>query len=306
MCRADAAPLLFADLSGPIVDFCVNVIESTGLGGIFLLMAAGSACIPIPSEAVMLFAGFSVSNDDQTLLGVVLAGLAGNMVGSWLTYAVGYYGRIDLLENNRLIHISPARLAWVDGWFKRHGDATVFFARLLPLVRAFISLPAGVAKMPFWRFTWLTALGSLPWVLGFALIGRAVGDNWEQWRHHLQVLDYLVVAAIVGLIVYAIAKRRRGGEYAEGRGARRGRAGRLAGRLSGAADGRIPAARAIALGIVQGPAELLPVSSSAHIVLVPWLAGLGLGGDRPGGAQELRGGAARRRGGGAADRPAAA
>ena len=83
-------------------------------------------------------------------------------------------------------------------------------------MRAFISLPAGVAKMPFWRFTWLTALGSLPWVLGFALIGRAVGDNWEQWRHHLQVLDYLVVAAIVGLVVYAIVKRRRGGGPGEG------------------------------------------------------------------------------------------
>src|SRR5690348_13209122 len=132
--------ILYADVSGPIVDFCVNVIESTGLAGIFLLMAAGSACIPIPSEAVMLFGGFSVSNGDQTLLGIVLAGLAGNMVGSWATYAIGYYGRVDLLEKNRLIHISPSRLAWVDGWFKRHGDATVFFARLLPLVRAFISL----------------------------------------------------------------------------------------------------------------------------------------------------------------------
>jgi membrane protein DedA with SNARE-associated domain len=202
---------LYADLTGPIVDFCVNTVESTGLAGVFLLMMAGSACIPIPSEAVMMFAGFSVSNGDQTLIGITLAGLAGNMVGSWLTYAVGYYGRIDLLEKNRLIHVSPARLAWVDGWFKRHGDATVFFARMLPLVRAFISLPAGVAEMPFWRFTWLTALGSVPWVLGFGLIGRAVGDNWEQWRHHLQVLDYLVVAAIVGLVVYAIVKRRRGG-----------------------------------------------------------------------------------------------
>ena len=120
----------------------------------------------------MLFAGFNVSNGDQTLIGITLAGLAGNMVGSWLTYAIGYYGRLDLLEKNRLIHLSPSRLAWVDGWFKRHGDATVFFARLLPLVRAFISLPAGVAKMPFWRFTWLTALGSLPWVLGFGLLGR--------------------------------------------------------------------------------------------------------------------------------------
>jgi membrane protein DedA with SNARE-associated domain len=204
-----------ADISGPIVNFCVNVIESTGLAGIFLLMAAGSACIPIPSEAVMLFGGFSVSNGDQTLLGVTLAGLAGNMVGSWLTYAIGYYGRIDLLEKNRLIHLSPSRLAWVDRWFNRHGDATVFLARLLPLVRAFISLPAGVAKMPFWRFTWLTALGSLPWVLAFALLGRAVGDNWEHWRHHLQVLDYLVVAGVVALIVYALAKRRRGGPDGE-------------------------------------------------------------------------------------------
>jgi membrane protein DedA with SNARE-associated domain len=207
--------ILYADITGPIVDFCVNVIDSTGLAGIFLLMAAGSACIPIPSEAVMLFAGFNVSNGDQTLLGVVLAGLLGNMAGSWLTYAIGYYGRIDLLEKNRLIHLSPSRLAWVDSWFKRHGDATVFLARLLPLVRAFISLPAGVAKMPFWRFTWLTALGSLPWVLAFALIGRAVGDNWEQWRHHLQIFDYLVVVAIIGLIVYALLRKRRGGGSGE-------------------------------------------------------------------------------------------
>jgi membrane protein DedA with SNARE-associated domain len=209
-------PILYADLTGPIVDFCVNVIKDTGLAGVFLLMTAGSACIPIPSEAVMLFAGFNVSTGDQTLIGVTLAGLAGNMVGSWLTYAIGYYGRIDLLEKNKLIHLSPARLAWVDNWFKRHGDATVFFARLLPLVRAFISLPAGVAEMPFWRFTWLTALGSLPWVLGFALLGKAVGGNWENWRHHLQVLDYLVVAAIVIGVVYWLVKRRRGGGPGEG------------------------------------------------------------------------------------------
>ena len=204
-------PVLFADITGPIVDFCVNVIESTGLAGIFLLMTAGSACIPIPSEAVMLFAGFSVSNGDQTLLGITVAGLAGNMVGSWLTYAIGYYGRIDLLEKNRLIHLSPSRLAWVDSWFQRHGDATVFFARLLPLVRAFISLPAGVAEVPFWRFTWLTALGSLPWVLGFGLLGKVVGNEWEQWRDHFKVLDYLVVAAIVVLVAYVVVRRRRGG-----------------------------------------------------------------------------------------------
>ena len=100
-------PLPYADITGPIVEFCVSVVESTGLAGVFLLMTAGSACIPIPSEAMMLFAGFNVSNGSQTLLGVTLAGVAGNMAGSWLTYAVGYYGRIDLLEKNRLIHLSP-------------------------------------------------------------------------------------------------------------------------------------------------------------------------------------------------------
>jgi membrane protein DedA with SNARE-associated domain len=208
--------LLYASLTGPIVDFCVNVINDTGLAGVFLLMAAGSACIPIPSEAVMLFAGFNVSTGDQTLLGICLAGFAGNMAGSWLTYAIGYYGRVDLLERNKLVHISPSRLATVDGWFQRHGDATVFFARLVPLVRAFISLPAGLAKMPFWRFTWLTALGSIPWVIGFGLIGRAVGDNWEKWRNHLAVLDYIVVIAIVALIVYWLVQRRRGGGSDDG------------------------------------------------------------------------------------------
>lgn len=205
-------PILYADLTGPIVDFCVKVIEGAGLGGIFLLMAAGSACIPIPSEAVMLFAGFSVSNGDQTLVGVTLAGLAGNMAGSWLTYALGYYGRIDLLEKNRLFHISPSRLAWVDGWFQRRGDATVFFGRVIPLVRAFVSLPAGVAKMPLWRFSWLSALGSLPWVLGGALVGRAVGSQWEQWRHSLGYFDYVVVAAIAAGVIYMVLKRRRGSD----------------------------------------------------------------------------------------------
>jgi membrane protein DedA with SNARE-associated domain len=212
--------LPLASLTGPIVDFCVNVINDTGLAGVFLLMAAGSACIPIPSEAVMLFAGFNVSTGDQTLLGICLAGFLGNMAGSWVTYAIGYYGRVDLLERNKLIHVSPARLARVDGWFKRHGDATVFFCRLVPLVRAFISLPAGLAKMPFWRFTWLTALGSIPWVVGFGLLGRAVGDNWEKWREHLSILDYLVVAAIVVLIGYWLFKRWRGGDSGEDDGER--------------------------------------------------------------------------------------
>ncbi len=157
----------------------------------------------------MLFAGFTVSEGHHSLASILIAGFLGNMAGSWLTYAIGYYGRVDLLERNKLVHVSPARLARVDGWFKRHGDATVFFCRLIPLVRAFISLPAGLAKMPFWRFTWLTALGSIPWVVGFGLLGQAVGEEWEQWREHLSILDYIVVAALVALVVYWLYRRTR-------------------------------------------------------------------------------------------------
>jgi len=146
----------------------------------------------------------------MTLFGIVAAGVAGNLVGSWIAYAVGYFGRIDLLEKNKLIHISPKHLKWADDWFARYGAATVFFSRCLPIIRTFISLPAGVAKMPFWRFSAYTLLGSIPWVLMLALVGEAVGDNWEDWRHKLGYLDYVVLLAIVVGVVYWLVKRRRG------------------------------------------------------------------------------------------------
>ena len=194
----------------PIVNAATDFISSTGLPAVFLLMALESACIPIPSEAVMLFAGFSVSEGELTLIGIIVAGVLGNLVGSWVAYAAGYYGRLDLLEKNRLVHISSGNLARADRWFERYGDATVLFSRLLPIVRTFISLPAGVARMPFWRFTVLTLAGCVPWVTALALLGRAVGDNWEEWREHLHYLDYVVVAAVICLVAYLILRRRRG------------------------------------------------------------------------------------------------
>ena len=194
----------------PIVNAGTDFISSTGLPAVFILMTLESACLPIPSEAIMLFAGSSVAAGELTLFGVVAAGVLGNLAGSWIAYAVGYYGRLDLLEKNKLIHISPRHLKWADDWFERYGSATVFFSRMLPIVRTFISLPAGVAKMPFWRFTTYTLLGSIPWVLALALIGKAVGENWEEWREHLHYLDYVVVLAVIALIAYLLIRRRRG------------------------------------------------------------------------------------------------
>jgi membrane protein DedA with SNARE-associated domain len=204
-------PLLLASVTDffldPIVNWGTDFISSTGLAAVFILMTLESACLPVPSEAIMLFAGASVAAGELTLFGVVAAGVLGNLVGSWIAYAVGYYGRIDLLEKNKLIHISPKHLKWADDFFARYGDATIFFSRMLPIIRTFISLPAGVAKMPFWRFTVLTTLGCIPWVLMLALIGKSVGSNWEEWRDHLHFLDYLVVVAVIALGAYLLIKR---------------------------------------------------------------------------------------------------
>jgi membrane protein DedA with SNARE-associated domain len=206
-------PLLRASATdvvlNPIVNAATEFIGSTGLPAVFLLMALESACIPVPSEAIMLFAGFSVSKGELTMVGIIVAGVLGNLVGSWIAYAVGYYGRLDLLEKNKLIHISPRHLKWADDWFERYGSATVFFSRMLPIIRTFISLPAGVAKMPFWRFTALTAAGCVPWVTALAFLGRSVGDNWEEWREHLHYFDYVILAAIVLGVTYLLIRRRR-------------------------------------------------------------------------------------------------
>jgi membrane protein DedA with SNARE-associated domain len=202
--------LVIASLTDPIVEFAVDVVDALGLPGIFLLMVAESACIPIPSETTFLFAGFNVARGEYSVLAVVATGTVANVVGSWIAYAVGYYGRVDLLEKHgRKLHIKPSHLAWADDWFARYGSATVFFARLLPIVRTFISLPAGVARMPFWRFTVLTFLGCLPWVFALAFIGQQVGANWEDWKDSLHYVDYAVAAAIVVGVALLILRNRR-------------------------------------------------------------------------------------------------
>jgi membrane protein DedA with SNARE-associated domain len=195
----------------PIVDGATEFISSVGLPAVFVLMTLESACLPVPSEAIMLFAGFAVSEGDLSLPGIVVAGVLGNLVGSWIGYAIGYFGRVDLLERHRLFHVGPARLRQVEGWFERWGDAAVFFSRMLPIVRTFVSVPAGVARMPLVRFSVLTVLGSIPWVLALALLGQSVGDNWESWRHNLGYLDYVVAAALVIGAAWWLLRRRNEG-----------------------------------------------------------------------------------------------
>jgi membrane protein DedA with SNARE-associated domain len=208
--------LVLASISDPVVEIAVDVVAELGLLGIFVLMVLESACIPVPSEATMLFAGFNVAQGEYSLFAAVAAGSVANLVGSWIAYALGYFGRVDILEKHgRKLHVKRRHLESADRWFERHGDATVFFTRMLPIVRTFISLPAGVAKMPFWRFSALTLAGCVPWVLMLTFVGQQAGQRWDEWKDSLHYLDYAVAATIVAGIVYLVIRRRRGRPPAE-------------------------------------------------------------------------------------------
>jgi len=210
--------LVLASISETLVNETAHFVREAGLPAIFLLMLAESACIPIPSEATMLFAGFAVADPTGssaqhhlTLLGIVGAGVLGNLLGSWISYGVGRAGRLELIERHgHWLHVKPSHIKWADRWFARYGSPAIFFSRMLPIIRTFISLPAGVAKMPFLRFTALTLAGCLPWVLGLALAGEAVGGNWKSVRKGFEYVDYAIVGLLVIGIVYAVVRLRRG------------------------------------------------------------------------------------------------
>jgi membrane protein DedA with SNARE-associated domain len=218
--------LVLASVTESVVTVTWHFVRDAGLPAVFVLMAVGSACIPVPSEVVMLFAGFAVANPEGsgahhhlTMVGVVLAGLLGTLVGSWVAYGVGRGGRLELLERHgSKLHMGPDQIARADRWFQRYGQPVVLFGRMIPLVRAFVSLPAGVARMPLGRFTVLTLIGSLPWVLALAFAGHALGSDWTSVRRGFEYVDYALVALVVVGIAYAIVRRRRGpgeGEPAE-------------------------------------------------------------------------------------------
>lgn len=197
------------DITAPLVNFVTEQVGSFGAIAVFILMTLESACIPVPSEAIMLYGGFLVSQGKSGLIVMVAAGVGGNVVGSWIAYWVGARRGREWLLRWHWLHVTPARLDAADRWFARYGDRAVLISRCLPVIRTFISLPAGVARMPFLRFTVLTLIGCIPWVLALTLAGRAVGANWEQLQHKLHYFDYALVAAIVVGAVWLVVRHRR-------------------------------------------------------------------------------------------------
>ncbi|HEY6959982.1 MAG TPA: DedA family protein [Candidatus Limnocylindria bacterium] len=193
-----------------VLPFIDTLYSHFGYIGVVIAMTIESAALPIPSELILPFAGWSVSrglvepltNTPWSYWGAVIAGVIGNTAGSLVGYAIGAYGGRPLVHRyGRYVLISTHDLDVAERWFARWGEATVFFSRMLPLVRTFISIPAGVARMPLWRFILFSLLGAIPWVMLLVGGGVVLGDHWLDLKQQLRRLDYLVAAAVVALVV---------------------------------------------------------------------------------------------------------
>ena len=188
-----------------LAHFIIETISASGYLGIVILMGVESACIPLPSEIIMPFSGYLVFRGDFELIRVGLAGAFGCLVGSIPAYYLGLYGGRPLVERyGKYVLISHRDLDLADRWFERWGDWAIFFSRLLPVVRTFISFPAGVARMNFPRFVFYTFLGSFPWCLGLAYIGMKMGENWDTLGGYFHQFDAIIgVAIALGVAYYA-------------------------------------------------------------------------------------------------------
>jgi membrane protein DedA with SNARE-associated domain len=194
--------------------FVTHEIVQYGYAAIFVLMLLESACVPIPSEVTMLFGGalatvaVAGSGHQLDLVGVVAAGVLGNLVGSWLAYWVGWTGGRPLAVRwGRFLLIRPHEIDRAHAWFERHGEAAVFLARLLPVVRTFISLPAGVARMNPWKFSLYTLLGCIPWTAGLALTGYALGHRWNEVERVMRPFAWIIGGLLVVAVVMWIRRR---------------------------------------------------------------------------------------------------
>jgi membrane protein DedA with SNARE-associated domain len=202
-------------LAGSVTDslatLATHVINDLGLGGVALLcMTSGVIGVP-GTEPTMLFAGFNVYQHHLTLLGIVALGVIGDVLGASIAYAIGYFGRIELIERHgNKLHVSPRRLEIARSWFDRYGSPVIFVSRFIPGLRAVFPYAAGVSQMPYLRFLPFAALGSVGWILGLGLLGRAVGSNWQHWRHNLGYVDDAALVVLVALIAYLIIRRVRG------------------------------------------------------------------------------------------------
>lgn len=193
--------------------FVISVISQMGYAGIILLMGIESACIPLPSEIILPFSGYLVFQGQMNLWLVSLAGALGSVLGSLLAYYLGFFGGRHLVERyGRYLLISKHDLAMADYWFDRYGDLTILFGRMLPVIRTFIALPAGIVRMDMKRFIIYTFVGSFLWCLALAELGFKLGQNWRSLGPYFHQLDTLVAFLLIvgaGFYVYRHLRKSR-------------------------------------------------------------------------------------------------
>ena len=203
----------------PLVEFIISVISSLGYGGIFFLMILESALIPIPSEIIMPFSGFLVSSGKLGSVGVILAGSLGNLVGSVITYYLGIrLGRAFLIKYGKYILFREHHLVWTEQLFQKYGDKISFVGRLLPGVRTYISLPAGIGKSNFIKFVVYTLVGSIIWNSLLTYGGIQLGRSWQhidKYSGYLDIIAVVATAVFIVWIVYNNTKNRRKGNITD-------------------------------------------------------------------------------------------
>ena len=207
--------LALASVTDSLVTLATHLIRDLGLAGVALLTLS-SGVVGVPgSEPTMLFAGFNVSEGHLSLLGIIVFGVLGDMIGASIAYAIGYWGREELVERHgNKLHISQHRLDRAHAWFGRYGAWVIVVSRCIPFARAAFPYAAGVARMGYVRFLTFATIGSIIWISALGVLGRAVGSNWQSWRHNLEYVDYVGAALLVAAIAYLIVRiaRTRGGD----------------------------------------------------------------------------------------------
>ena len=191
------------------IDFVRSLFDAVGWLGVVIAMAIESACIPLPSEIIMPLTGWLiVSERDLGWWGIVQAcfwGAVGNLIGSTIAYWVGAWGGRPLLERyGRYLLLTKRDLDRADDWFTRYGEATAFFSRLLPVVRTFVSFPAGIARMPFGRFAVFTFAGAFLWCIPLTIVGYNLGPKWEDFRDKARIFDYPIAAIILAVLAWYV------------------------------------------------------------------------------------------------------
>jgi membrane protein DedA with SNARE-associated domain len=193
----------------PLIDWVTVTIGDHGLFAVFGLMLLESMGILIPSEAISPFAGYLVSRGQMSFFGAVAAGVLGNLVGSWVAYFIGLWGGRELwFHYGRYVGVRAHHLKVAEKWFDKYGEFTVFISRCLPVVRTFISFPAGTARMNLAKFTFYTFVGCVPWVFALTYLGYYLGENWDEVGDFLHYLDYAVALAVLAGAVYLFLRWR--------------------------------------------------------------------------------------------------